>query len=57
MASHGQECLTRDQGPEMMDMGSKGVLLLEFSWLMWWIDALLGPTRQGMHVMAEKACA
>ena len=44
-------------GPEVMDMGSKGVVPLEFSWLMWWIDALLGPTGPGLHVLAEKVCA
>jgi hypothetical protein len=41
-------------GPEVMDMGSKGVVLLEVSWQMWWSDAWLGPTAQGVHVMAEK---
>ena len=34
------------RGPEVMDMGSKGVVPLEFSWLVWWIVALLGSRGQ-----------
>lgn len=44
------------RGPEAMGMGSKGVVPLEFSWLMRWIVALLGPTGPGMHILAEQVC-